>query len=161
MSRSSLALLICITLTGCIAATFRDQSADPRYREVIGKIFVLKAEFKVYGVRLDLRSRNADYHKMLPSEGPGVGGPEIMDYGRLPAGSRLRVSGVLKQTLPLSSTPIYVVEILEPAEKKFESLKIRINNARAFGLYSGGKYQGGAHKLTEKWFDELEPDSQQ
>ncbi len=139
------------------AAELRDLSAEPRFRAVIGRQYELQGEFTVYGVRLDLRSPDPDYYQMLPSAGPGVGGPEIIPLGRLSAGTRITVVAVGRA--PWSLKPVYVVVPQDPEDNRFATRRIRINVARAFGLYQVGGDKGGPPLLTPRWFREVIPGS--
>jgi hypothetical protein len=136
-------------------AELRDLSAEPRYRAVIGREYELQGEFTVYGVRLNLRSPNPDYYQMVPSAGPGVGGPEIIPFGRLSAGTRITVAAVGRA--PWSLKPVYVVIPQDPDDNRFAMRRIRINAARAFGLYQIGGDKRGAPLLTSRWFREVSP----
>jgi len=144
-----------VGFTGCIEVSLQDKSATVKYRQLVGSTFALKTEFKVYGVRRDLRSEVPDYYEMLRVPGPGIGGPEIMDFGRLPAGSRLRLVAAYEEAL--GGYSLYEVIVLDPAERKFEGLRIRINNAGGLEQYHGGTYPGGAPKLNPEWFTEFTP----
>jgi len=151
-----LTLVSCIVVlgcTGCITIKLRDESSGEKYREHIGRIFTMKSEFKVYGVAKDLsrRPKTADYYTMLPTALPGIGGPEIIDFGFLPAATRVRLVAAYEEVL-LGAT-VYEVVVVEPADPRFMNLRIQINNSSRIQIYES-TYQSGAPKLNEKWFIE-------
>lgn len=143
--------IVALGCTGCIAIKLQDKSDEEKYRELIGRIFIMKSEFKVYGGVRDLsrRPKTADYYKMIPTAVRGIGGPEIIDFGFLPAATRVRLVAAYEEVL-LGAT-VYEVVVVEPADPRFKGLRIQINNASGNQPYES-KYQSGAPKLNEKWF---------
>lgn len=150
-------LILCAVVggcAGCLGLKVQDKSSAAKYRGLVGSVVTIKAEFKVYGVRMNLRAQTPDFYQMIPAKGAGVDGPEIMKWGRLPAGTHLRLVAAFEETL--FGATLYEMVVLDSPERKFDGIKIRVNNAAAFGLYRGGKYPGGAPRLNGEWFSELE-----
>ncbi len=154
LSKCFFAALLCIaaTCSGCLAVKLRDRSSDAKYREGIGRTFVLKSDFAVYGVRMDLRSKTPDFYQMIPSNGPGISGPEKMDLGRLAANTRVRLIAAYEEEW--GAAPLYEVAVVEPVDPRFNNIPIRINNARGFHLYQNNNHASGAPSLNEEWFAE-------
>jgi len=113
----------------------------------------LDSEFKVYGVRVDVdrRPQTADYYTMLPTALPGIRGNNLIDFGPLPARTRVRLVAAYDEK-SVGAT-VYEVVVSDPADPKFMNLGIQINNSSRIQIYES-TYQSGAPKLNEKWFIE-------
>lgn len=123
-----------------------------------GQHYLVLEELLVCGIKRDLRSRDYDFVVLVSR--PGIGGPEVVKLGVLPAGSVIEVAGLLR----LWSGPIgglqYRVMIHKPASHSWTGRDIRISDAVAFKLYEG-RNSSGQPILSRRYFQVIEPNRNQ
>lgn len=112
----------------CAANTDNHPSEPNSY---VGKEFILKKEMKLRGVKIDLRSSKPDYFIVVGT--PGVSGPEIMNMGILPIGTRIKIMELVKRRRFLSSSREYEAIIISSSAA--EGQRVRIPNRHGLGLY--------------------------
>ena len=114
----------------------------------IGMELVLLKDLLLKGVKLDLKASAPDYFVLVAP--PGIGGPEIFDLGSLPAGTRIRVVGLIEKKRLVRSVREYEVAILSPS-KAGKSL-VRVSSSYAFRLYQKGVTPQVVPRLSAEYF---------
>ena len=150
-----LALLVCCSLLllgGCVQLKEVDSTTDPKYKEALGKVYVTLRELEAFGIRRTIAREVVDADYVLILTPRGISGPEVTQTKLIPAGTRLRVVGVMTHKLKLAGTIRYVVA-LENFDLGFAAGKeIRINDAQAFMMYREPREKGHAPELNPEFF---------
>jgi len=132
-----------------------DRAGDPRYREIIGRVFRLKAPFRVYGYIVEGGHGPTAYHYTMEIlSGPVMAGDsKTVFWGTIPEGTHVKVASVREQSRLADST--YVVEILGPKDKRFEGLKLEIIERALLPAYEKSERPDAIRQLRPMWFEEV------
>lgn len=145
----SVALLLPV-LVSCVQLALIDASADPKYREVIGREYMLREDFLACGSKHDYPSPGFDHVLIMPP--PGLGGRYIVPLGRIPAGSRFRIVGVVDRRSELFKNPEYVVAFQDFRIPGAEGKPVRLYHVALWPLYEKPAGDGTAPMLSERYF---------
>lgn len=121
---------------------------------MIGQEFELKEELLVRGVKWNSRSTGPDYLLVMPP--PGIGGRFTMDFGKLPAGSRFRIVGVVTRQSKLFPSTRYVIALMDHQIGQAENKEIRITDTSKERLYVEPDDPDQPPQLSERFFRRLE-----
>jgi len=122
---------------------------------MIGQQFTLKEDMKVMGVKRDLRSKLPDYAMLVGS--PGIGGPEFIELGSKPAGSRFSIVGVVTYKSKLFPGTAYVVRFADGREVAPGIKDIRITDQNGFGFHIKMLSHEVAPQLNDRYFTSIAP----
>lgn len=111
-------------------------------------------ELLISGIKHDLRS--SDFDRVVLFARPGIGGPEVVHLGVLPAGAVVEIAGLLRRSSGLFSGLQYRVKILGPGFEELSDRDVRISDASAFRLYEG-RDEFGQPILSSRYFERLLP----
>lgn len=150
---AGLALLL-LGQTACVQLAEVDSTAAPVYAAMIGREFELKERFVALGVKLPPKFDEVNYILIMPP--PGIASQyRMVELGDLPAGSRIRIVGVVTHRSGLFPSTRYVVALLNHPLAGSEGREIRIQDAVAWQLYAKPASPAEAPQLSEKYFRPL------
>jgi hypothetical protein len=159
LPKSLLALLVCCSLLllgGCVQLAEVDSTREPKYKEALGRVYLTLQELEAFGIRRTLARDVVDADYVLILTPRGISGPEVTQTKLIPAGTRLRVVGVMTHKFKLMGTVMYVVE-LEGFDLGFAvGRAIRINDAMGFKMYHQPRQKDQAPELNPEFFRLLE-----
>jgi len=122
-TRLAFALLVFGFLSGCGHLSEKD-FPPPADR---GARYECLQELEVYGVKRKLPSPRHDYVILIPP--PGMRGPEVVNLGKIPAGTVIEIDGLLQQGPDWLSRFFHRVRILGPAADRWAKEDVRLNNS--------------------------------
>ena len=118
---------------------------------MIGRTFELREEFLVYGIkRPDQKSPEPDFILIMPP--PTIGGHLILDLGRMPAGSRFQIVGVVTRRSKLFPSTEYVISFANRSISQTEGKQVRINATSTWHLYVKPASAEEPPQLNELYF---------
>jgi len=118
--------IVILLLLGCTPAKYSDVSADSKYKELIGRVFVTQSELQAIGVSFDANySEQVDYVFLEPN--PGFNGPEVIFKQTLPKGIELEVTGIMKTSQLLNSSIYFLVKEKNASELKEHKLLVFVS----------------------------------
>jgi len=136
-----------------------DKSDDPRYAEVIGRVYRLKSDFLVHAHVMDGgRGPTAYTYTMRPVTGPlFMGNRYKVFWGTIPAGTLIKIVEVREQ--PPYFNIGYVVEVLDANDERFDGLRIKVASQHPVKVnpptYSESAHTGEAKQFNKHWFEEV------
>lgn len=140
--------------TACVQLAEVDSTSAPIYASMIGREFELRENFVASGVKLPPKFDEVDYILIMPP--PGIASKyRIVDLGDLPAGSRIRIVGVVTRRSELFHSTRYVISLLNHPLAGSEGRQIRIQDAAAWQLYVNPASPDAAPQLSENYFRPL------
>jgi len=134
----------------CVQLAEMDASRLPRYQAMIGRQFTLKEDLLVKGVKRDLRSKQPDYAMLVGV--PGIGGPEFLELGIKPAGSRFTIVGVIVHKSQLFPATAYVVRFADGVPVAPGIIDVRISDQNGFKFHAKPLSPEEAPQLSERYF---------
>lgn len=126
----SLAFLSFLALTGCVHLAEHPQAAGG----VVGRRFEVRQDLLAYGIKRSLPSSHYDYVVLHPK--PGIGGPEVVDLGLVPAGTTLEVVELVGLGPRIFGREFYRVRLQGSAAARFEGRDLRLASRRTFHVGS-------------------------
>lgn len=139
-------LAFCALLTGCGQLT---NTALPLHG-VAGTRYETTQELLVCGIKRDLRSDAHDYIVLVPK--PGIGGPEVIKLGTLPAGTAFEIIGLVQQGPEFLNRKIYQIKILGRFADNFGRDEVQLSKWNR--LYAGAD-RFGQPTLSPDFFRRL------
>jgi len=149
----SVLLLLCLFGdSGCMQFKSIDKTDDPRYRDIVGRVYRLKFDFRVYGHVMDGgRGATAYTYSMHPADSPGFGNRYSLLWGGAPAGTLIKIVGVEEQ--PPYFTIGYVAELVGPKDERFEGIRMVIESMGKPSVYVKNEKTDAVKQLNEDWFE--------
>jgi len=155
MLKRALSALMFVGLCGSSeAAVFKGDTADdPPYREIIGRVFRLKAPFRVYAHAIEGgRGPTAYRYTMEILSGWVMAGDnKTVFWGTIPEGTHIKIVAVWRQSFDSG----YSVELLGPKDERFEGLKLEIIERPLLPAYVKSEASGEIRQLRPMWFEEV------
>jgi len=129
------AIFLCFWLASCTQIVWKDVSSNPEYSGVIGKQFKVKKELWAFGImsKIDY-PKKVDYIVLMEVR---IGGREVVTEEKLNRDFIFRVVRVLKDKLPVFSSMVYIVEIVDSNKFKGHEVQVDITgdiHDRNYGL---------------------------
>jgi len=151
----SVLLLLCLCgCSGCVQFKSIDKSDDPRYVEVVGRVYRLKSDFRVHGHVMDGgRGATAYSYSMHPVDRPTFGNRYSLVWGIAPAGTLIKIVGVKEQ--PPYFKIGYLAEIVGAKDERFEGIRMAIGSIGKPSVYVKAEKPDGVMQLNERWFEEI------
>lgn len=138
-------------MAGCtFQVKHSDVSHEAGYTQIIGKTYRTKQKLLLFGIKIDRNGNRTDNHFLTTT--PGVGGPEVVLLGEIPARTVLKIIKVIREhPRPFGyQNIVYVAQLLE--ENHFNIKNVEIS--QAFKNYV--KLQGkNTYHLNPNHFEEV------
>jgi hypothetical protein len=122
---------------------------------MIGRAFELREDFDAYGIKLpDQRTPDPAYIVIMPP--PRIGGHLVLDLGRVPAGSRFRIVGVVTRRSKLFPSTEYTVFFDDARSFQANGKPVRIQaTTPSWKLYVQPASPGEPPQMNEQYFKPL------
>jgi len=129
-----------------------DRTDDPRYRDIVGRVYRLKSDFRVHGHVMDGgRGPTAYTYSLHPVDSPGFGNRYSLLWGIAPEGTLIKIVGVKEQ--PPYFTIGYVAELVGPKDERFEGIRTVIGSMGKPSVYVKNEKADAVMQLNERWFE--------
>lgn len=139
-------LRVALLVLGCaaiLAPALRAQAA--------ARVYETREDLLVRGVRDHFGDK--DYSRIGLYARPGVGGPEFVNLGVLPAGSKFEIVGQARTGWWPFAKVEFVIRLLGPAPFDIGTRPVRISSAAALHLYVKDD-ASGERRLNPRYFTE-------
>lgn len=137
--------------TGCVQLAEVDSTRSPAFAPMIGREFELKEEFGAFGIKLPPKFDHVDYVLIMPP--PGIFSRyRILDLGKIAAGSRFKIVGVVTRRSELFPSTEYVVSFADRDFGLADGTPIRINATSTWRLYTKPTSPESPPQLNERFF---------
>jgi hypothetical protein len=145
-------IVLLFTMSGCVQLAEVDSTAAPQFKDSVGDVYTTVQDLEAFGIRRKIAKnvRDADYILVLSPR--GIGGPEVTKTEIIPAGTRMKIVGVMTHKSKLFPATMYVVSLENFTLSFGEGKEIRIDDAIAFRMYEKSASVSSAPKLNPEFF---------
>ena len=146
------ALILCFFHCGCFRLSEVDSTHSPFFARMLGNEFELLEEFIAIGVKGEYPSAEITSVLIMPRPGQAIT-RFLVELGRVPAGSRFKIVGVVTRTSKLFPSIEYAISFKEHSIPRSGNLLVRIPDGKVyFPAYVKPISPSEAPTLNERYF---------
>ena len=146
------AVVFCFIHCGCVQLKEIDSTRSPLFGRMLGNEFELLEEFIAIGVKGEYPSAELTSVLIMPRPGLAIT-RFLVELGRVPAGSRFKIVGVVTRTSKLFPSIEYAISFKDHSSPRSGNLLVRIPDGKVyFPAYVKPISPSEAPTLNERYF---------